>query len=201
MNYITEALRPFAVRLDTLKPLSGNPRAHPEKNRGIIKGSLERFLQVKPIVLASDGVTIIAGNGTYAQAVMLGWESIAAVRSHLSGQEALAYAIADNKAGDESHWADDLLEKTLAELSPDAKLATGFDDRELAEMFGEPGSDIDDKPVPSVPKIPTTQVGDAWQLGPHRLLCRSSADPLTAPMLLRAAQAPRWRFLVPTFPR
>lgn len=192
LPYITEALRPLAVPLESIRPMPGNARTHPEKNRGIIRGSLSRFLQVKPIVLASDGVTIIAGNGTFAQAVQLGWTHIAVVRSHLSGAEATAYSVADNKAGDEAGWADDLLESALRDLTPDLRAATGFDDRELHEMFGEQTSSLDDQDVPPKPRVAVTKPGDVWHLGPHRLICRSSADAMTPPLLLRAAGCPQW---------
>jgi ParB-like chromosome segregation protein Spo0J len=43
---------------------------------------------------------VIAGNGTLAAAVELGWKDIDVVETKLKGQEAVAFAIADNRTAE-----------------------------------------------------------------------------------------------------
>jgi ParB-like chromosome segregation protein Spo0J len=76
----------------------------------------EAVRSAEPILVDADGI-ILAGNGTYAGAIELGWKFIAVVRSHLRGAEARAYAIADNRTGELAEWDVDELTATLDELS------------------------------------------------------------------------------------
>lgn len=124
------------VKIETLVFDPANARKHGEKNLAAIKSSLQRFGQQKPIVVDANGV-VRAGNGTLAAAKALGWKEIAIVRSPLSGSEATAYAIADNRSAELAEWDDDVLSQTLAALQiEDEKLfaATGWIDQELNAM-------------------------------------------------------------------
>lgn len=100
------------VSIEAVRANPENARLHPAENIESIKASLERFGQRKPIVLDADGV-IIAGNGTYAAAVELGWKTITVSRSGLSGAEATAYGLADNKPSDQSYFDPDALSVQL----------------------------------------------------------------------------------------
>ena len=125
------------VAISSLVPDPANVRKHGAKNLDAIKGSLARFGQQKPIVVSAAGV-VVAGNGTLAAAVALGWTEIDVVRSPLVGSEATAYAIADNRTAELAEWDDDALAQTLAALAiDDAALAeaTGFDASEVAQML------------------------------------------------------------------
>jgi ParB-like chromosome segregation protein Spo0J len=126
------------VPIDSLSFDPANVRKHPERNLATIKASLLRFGQQKPIVVDASGV-VRAGNGTLAAAKALGWKEIAIVRSSLTGSDATAYAIADNRTAELAEWDDDALAQTLAALQiEDEELAkaTGFDDSELASLAG-----------------------------------------------------------------
>lgn len=92
-----------------------NARKHPEKNLEAIKGSLRRFGQQKPIVVGLAN-TVIAGNGTLAAAKELGWREIKVVRTKLTGRDAKAYALADNRTTDTSEWDDAILGQILQDL-------------------------------------------------------------------------------------
>jgi hypothetical protein len=107
-----------------------NVRKHNTKNLDAIKGSLAKFGQQKPIVVGANNV-VIAGNGTLAAAVALGWNEIDVVRSQLLGPDATAFAIADNRTAELAEWDDELLRQQLASLAEyDDRLleATGFED-------------------------------------------------------------------------
>ena len=125
------------VAISSLVPDPANVRKHGAKNLDAIKGSLARFGQQKPIVVSAAGV-VVAGNGTLAAALALGWTEIDVVRSPLVGSEATAYAIADNRTAELAEWDDDALAQTLAALAIDnATLAeaTGFDASEVEQML------------------------------------------------------------------
>ena len=168
------------VRIDSLHPDPANVRLHDDRNLSAIRGSLARFGQQKPIVVDASGV-IRAGNGTYLAAQALGWESIDVVRTSLSGLDAAAFAIADNRTSDLSTFDDDGLAKLLRELrTEDALEGVGFDERKIDELLA--GLDIEgtglvEDPGPQEPpQTPVTRTGDLWLLGDHRLLCGDSTN-------------------------
>jgi DNA modification methylase len=177
MSDIHESLKPLAVSIDSLTPDPSNARKHDKRNIEAIKASLARFGQTKPIVLHSNGTTIIAGNGTWHAAKELGWTEIAAAQTSLDTAEAVAYGIADNKTAELAEWEDDTLRDLMDALPDDLKLATGFEGDEIAEMLRLPSDEVHEDEVPPTPKEPTTQPGDLWLLGDHRVLCGDSTNP------------------------
>ena len=89
-----------------------------------------------------------------------------------------ALNIALNKI--EGAWDNTKLKDLLEELDTgafDVEL-TGFDLNELADLFGQVrrGRTGDDD-IPPTPEVPTTQPGDIWVIGTHRLICGDSRDP------------------------
>ena len=177
MTDIHESLKPLAVSIDSLTPDPSNARKHDKRNIEAIKASLARFGQTKPIVLHANGSTIIAGNGTWYAAKELGWTHIAAAKTSLDTAAAVAYGIADNKTAELAEWEDDTLRDLMDALPDDLKLATGFEGDEIAEMLRLPSDEVHEDEVPPTPKEPTTQPGDLWLLGDHRVLCGDSTNP------------------------
>lgn len=112
-----------SVPLDSLIPDPENARLHGEDNMDAIRKSLERFGQVRPIVVMADG-TVIAGNGTLEAARSLGWKKIDIVRipANWDRDRAMAYAIADNRTGELAEWDESVLSSQLMELD-----AAGWD--------------------------------------------------------------------------
>ena len=76
---IATALLPLAVPIDSLRPDKNNANDHPAENLASIKGSLQRFGQLKAIVVSADGI-IRAGTGTWLAAKELGATEIALSR-------------------------------------------------------------------------------------------------------------------------
>jgi DNA modification methylase len=177
------------VEVSTLLNDPANVRKHNERNLESIKASLARFGQQKPIVVGRDGV-VIAGNGTLAAARSLGWSMIDIVRSHLTGAEATAYAIADNRTAELAEWDEESLAQQLAALQiEDEELlaATGFDEKELEAMSGP--AEVEEDEVPEPPVDPITKPGDLWILGEHRLLCGDSTNADDVERLMAGAKA------------
>jgi ParB-like chromosome segregation protein Spo0J len=135
LAHITPALRPLAVPIDSLKLDPHNARLHPEKNKTALALSLSKFGQQKPIVADGDGI-ILAGNGTYAEALSLGWVFIAAIRTDLTGAAAKAWAIADNRTAELAEWDVEELDRQLDELDEEFKdTDLGFDEKQVDALL------------------------------------------------------------------
>lgn len=160
------------VTVDSLLLDPRNARVHDERNLSTIKGSLTRFGQQKRIVVDGTG-KVIAGNGTLMAARSLGWKEIRISRTPLTGKEAMAFALVDNKSSDLSTFNDAEVLAQLAELGADS-VGLGWDDAELARMVSESEettSDPDDAPEKPEPADTWVKPGDLFELGAHRLLC------------------------------
>jgi len=183
------------VSIDALIPDPSNARMHDEVNISAIKGSLAKFGQQKPIVITKNNV-VVAGNGTLEAAKALGWTELDVVYSELSGTEAIAYALSDNRTSELGSWNKGILGKQLLGLSREGfGIANiGFDPKEwlrikdnpLDEKKSEDDLLSDDAPLDESDnnendKIPYSveakvSYGDTWNLGRHMLHCGSSED-------------------------
>jgi len=121
------------VEISSLVFDPNNARKHDVKNLNAIKGSLRRFGAQKPIVISQNNV-VIAGNGTIAAAMSLGWKTLPAVRSNLDGFMQTAFALADNKTAELAEWDDKILRDSLDSLKIEGFDITeiGFDDISLS---------------------------------------------------------------------
>lgn len=130
-------LRERLVAISSLTPDPRNARKHDEHSIATLRESLGRYGQLKPIVLAADGATIIAGNGLYVAARELGWTHIAAIRSGLSGGEATAFGLMDNRSAETSDWDYKQLSDLVRELEASKfdLSATGFASFELGPLL------------------------------------------------------------------
>lgn len=158
-----------AVRVDP-----GNVRRHPARNLQAIKASLQRFGQRKPLVVDTKGI-ILAGNGTWEAARGLGWERIAIVRTDLTGSEARAYALADNRTAELAEWDDAGLAALLSSLDAEGIPSSmlGWDATDLTALLdglepAEGQTDPDEVPPTAPARV---KAGELWALGDHRLLC------------------------------
>lgn len=127
------ALTTESVAIDSIKRDPDNARRHSKQNIDAIAQSLQRFGQRKPIVVGKDGV-IQAGSGTHEAAKQLGWTTIEIARSPLTGAEARAFGLADNRASELADWDFKFLSTTLKQLAEnDGDIASlGWEDHELA---------------------------------------------------------------------
>lgn len=127
-----------SVKVDDLTPDPSNVRSHSDRNLQAITNSLLKFGQQKPIVVDGEGV-VVAGNGTLEAAKALGWDFIDIVRTSLTGAEAVAFAIADNRSAELAEWDGEALAKTLEQLQADEEIdeiVAGFTADEIANVVG-----------------------------------------------------------------
>ena len=179
-------------KITEIKPYPGNPRLNDHAVDAVAR-SIEEFGFRQPIVVDEEGV-IVVGNTRYKAALKLGLEKVPVhVATGLTAAQIKAYRIADNQTATLADWNEDLLTKELMELQSmdfDVDLL-GFSTDELTQLLTDGDgqtflTDPDDVPEP--PDEATTQPGDLWILGNHRLLCGDSAKPEDVDRLLDGAQ-------------
>ncbi len=122
------------VPLDSISPDPANVRRHSPENIAAIKASLRRFGQQKPIVVDRNNI-IRAGNGSYQAARELGWASMDVLVTDLSGPDAIAYAIADNRTAELAEWDLAALKSECDSLDDLLFAATGFSDESLQSLL------------------------------------------------------------------
>jgi hypothetical protein len=168
---------PPALRLDPQ-----NARLHPEKNKALIRQSLEEVGAFRSIGVDGEGI-VRAGNGVYEAAQALGIrvrmvdakpnELIAVRRPDLKGEKAVRAALLDNRTGELSEWDPDILGQLES-----AGLLQGLS---MDEFVKAAAADLEEGPVAKIDKAAQLQVkwktepGQLWQIGEHRLLCGDSA--------------------------
>ena len=79
----------------------------------------------------------------------------------------------DNRSHQEAEWDFTLLATELADLSAESfdLGLTGFDVHELDVLLRGPLDEEKADQAPPLPEVATTQVGDLWICGEHRVLC------------------------------
>lgn len=176
--------------ISRVKPYDKNPRLNDDAVDAVA-ASIREFGFRQAIVVDADGV-IICGHTRYKAAQKLGLEKVPVhVAKDLTPEKIKAYRIADNKTSELSDWNYELLPIELGELQGmnyDLGLL-GFDQDELAKLLGPGIRDglCDPDEVPAPPDAATTQAGDLWLLGNHRLLCGDSSKPEDVDRLLDGA--------------
>lgn len=135
MHKIAEDLLSLAQPIELLDHLEGNPR---RGNVAAIKASYDKFGQVKPLVgvRTEDGrITILSGNHQLRAAKELGWAEVAVTIVDMSPDDAIAYALADNRTSELGHTDPSMLYDMLDQVNePEFFEVLGWDDFEMASM-------------------------------------------------------------------
>lgn len=120
-----EALRPLLRPIDEPTPWPGNPR---RGNLEEVAKSLQRFGQLRAILIWSEKGWIVAGNHTRrAAAELCGWTHVACQDVDLAQDEAEAFLIADNRTSDLADYENDLLLPLLSKIEERGQLeGTGW---------------------------------------------------------------------------
>jgi DNA modification methylase len=176
--------------LASIRPYENNPRFN-EDAVDAVAASIREFGFRQPIVVDEDGV-IIVGHTRYKAAVKLGLETVPVhVAVGLSPEQARAYRLADNQTATLSRWDDDRLPLELMALQQAGFNLdlTGFSHEDLLRLMEPPPAPglTDPDEIPAPPDEATTQPGDVWLLGKHRLLCGDSSKPEDVDRLLDGA--------------
>ena len=165
------------VELWSIERLTANPRnarIHGPEQIEQIRASLREFGWTMPVLVRENGM-LIAGHGRLEAAKLEGITEVPTIVARgWSEAQCQAYAIADNKLTDSSHWDEELLQLELGDLREagfDLAL-TGFDQDELDRLLVV-DRDVDGDPDDALepPAEPISRPGDLWICGEHSVLC------------------------------
>ena len=183
---------------DQLRPWARNARTHSRKQIRQIADSVTRFGFTNPVLINRNNA-ILAGHGRVEAAKLLGMDTIPCLRiDHMTPAEMRGYVIADNKIALNAGWDEEILATELQELLAadigfDINI-TGFSISEVDNLIDglaptEPGDPGDDQLPEPEPGQVRCNIGDIWQLGPHRLICGNSLDPDIVALLMDQEKA------------
>lgn len=179
----------------TLVPDPKNARQHSAKHVRQLAKSIEAFGFNVPILIDNDR-QVIAGHGRLLAAQHLGWTEVPTITlSHLTPDQARAYAIADNRLTEISEWDDRLLAEQLKALS---EVDLGFDldvigfdlpeiDLRIQGLNSDAEEDFSEEELSEDPIV--SQPGDLWALGPHRIFCGNALEAESYAILMAGATA------------
>ena len=188
----------------SLVPFAGNPRKN-ERSIPVVADSIRRFGFGAPVVARAADRMVLAGHTRLAAAAVLAqrWEKATtrerqtwhpdAVRVatrlevvvrllEVDEHDARLYLIADNQiAAALSETDDEKLAVILRELqAADVELieGTGLDAEDIRSLLeGAGAAPKGEDPGPGeVPEHPVSQLGEVYELGPHRLMCGDSTN-------------------------
>jgi len=134
---IISGLRPLAVPIHEVRLLDGNPR---KGDVAAVARSLDKFSQVKPIVVRADTKEVVAGNHTLQAALYLGWDEIAVIWVEYDEATSKAFALADNHVAELGGYDDDALAAMIAdvlEASDELLAATSYSIEDLEELLAD----------------------------------------------------------------
>src|SRR5574344_259769 len=101
---------------------------------------------------------------------------------HLTEAQKKAYILADNRMALDAGWDEELLKIEIESLKGadfDVGL-TGFDEKELSDLFKDTDSDVKDDDydlTAALEKASFVKKGDVWTVGRHRLVCGDATNP------------------------
>lgn len=168
------------VPISKLIPYVNNARTHSPEQITKLRSSLREFGFVNPVIIDRD-YNVIAGHGRIAAAKEEGISEVPCVFvDHLTEAQKKAYILADNRMAMDAGWDEELLRveiESLKGMDFDVSL-TGFDDKELSDLFGDDAdAKEDDFDVEAELEKPCfSKTGDIWHLGRHTVICGDSTD-------------------------
>ncbi len=179
--------------MERLIPSARNTRTHSPEQVAELAGSLKAFGFMVPVLVDPEGV-IIAGHARVLAARKVNLERVpVVVIQHLTASEKRAYAIADNKIALNAGWDDELLRAELEDLKGEgvAPEILGFSETEFNELLDKLSSvsTPEEDSAPESPSTPVSRIGDAWNLGDHRLICGDATDAASYAAVLGGALA------------
>lgn len=129
------------VKIDTLKSPEKNVRKHNEKQIKELARSIEKFGQIRPVVIDEDNV-VYCGNGLVEAAKFAGWTHVEALKkTGMSEADKKKLMIADNRIYTLGFDDFENINSILEEIG-DFDIP-GFDTETLEAMFGDVEDEIE----------------------------------------------------------
>jgi DNA modification methylase len=183
------------VSIDLLELWDRNPRSIKTERFTELKERLKRQGQIKPLLVAKDGKTVIGGNMRLRAMRELGIEEVWVSQTQAStDKEIFDLALTDNE---EFGYFE---QEQVAELAIELGLSP-LELKSYALSLGEPttldlvldkfGPEVEEDEVPEVDEVSeqVSVLGEVYQLGGHRLMCGDSTDADAVAELMDGAKA------------
>lgn len=182
------------VSTDKLIPYVNNARTHSKEQITKLRASLREFGFINPVIIDKD-FNIIAGHGRVQAAKAEGIAEVPCVLvDYLTEAQKKAYILADNRMALDAGWDEELLRvelESLEDISFDLGL-TGFDEKELSDLFKGEDTEIEDDDydlTEALEKASFVQRGDVWIVGRHRLVCGDATSKADVDLLMDGKRA------------
>lgn len=168
------------VSIDKLIPYVNNARTHSPEQINKLRASLREFGFINPVII-DKAFNIIAAHGRVLAARAEGIQEIPCVLvDYLTEAQKKAYILADNRMAMDAGWDEELLKVELESLEGEAfdLSLTGFDEKELADLFKEDSEIQDDDYdlTAALEKASFVEKGDRWIVGRHVLYCGDATN-------------------------
>ncbi len=177
---LTSSLVVAYLPVTSLTSYGRNARTHSKKQIRKIADSIRVFGFTNPILVDTANM-IIAGHGRVEAARLLNLEQVPTIcLDNLTPAQIRAYVIADNRLAEEAGWDPEILKIELQHLIIENEIdisLTGFETPEIDLVLSAPQAEADpaDEFPDEVLQL-TTQAGDLWSLGGHRIFCGDARD-------------------------
>ena len=175
-------------------PYANNARTHSKEQINKLR-SIYRGIGYGDPVEVDENFTILSGHGRVEAAKAEGMKELPYVMlTGMTEAEKKAYILAVNRSALDAGWDEELLAveiEALQEMGMDP-LLSGFDEKELAALYGANDNDINDDDFDlsaALEKASFVEPGDIWTVGRHRLMCGDATKAENVQKLMDGARA------------
>ena len=170
----------FLVSINKLIPYINNARTHSPAQIMKLRSSIREFGFINPVIIDKD-YNIIAGHGRIMASREEDISEVPCVLvDFLTETQKKAYMLADNKMALDAGWDEELLKLELEALEGEAfdLSFTGFDEREISDLFKTEGDVEDDdyNLTDALEKASFVKRGDRWIVGRHVVYCGDATN-------------------------
>jgi len=180
--------------VDKFVPYANNARTHSKEQINKLR-SIYRGIGYGDPVEVDENFTILSGHGRVEAAKAEGMKELPYVMlTGMTEAEKKAYILAVNRSALDAGWDEELLAveiEALQEMGMDP-LLSGFDEKELAALYGANDNDINDDDFDlsaALEKATFVEPGDVWTVGRHRLMCGDATKAEDVQKLMDGARA------------
>jgi ParB-like chromosome segregation protein Spo0J len=144
------------VKIGSIIPNPRNNRIHPPEQLAMLKASIRRFGQPRPVLVRKQNRMIVAGHGIHQAMRELGRTEIDIIAWEVDQKTADEFLLADNRLAERSHFDRDRTQALLEDIPPDALAAVGFTSAEIEMLFKDATAPL------AVEEIETAAVEDRF---------------------------------------